>query len=103
MVRLRPRWPLVSGMFDAYVITPHAERQMVRRNLDVDLVDRILAAPEQWFKVGPGRVVLQSKVFMGTPEKMYLVRVFVDIGRRPPEVITAYRTIKIWKYWEDQP
>jgi hypothetical protein len=90
-------------MIDVYVIAPHAERQMVRRDLDVYLVDRILAAPEQWFKVGPGRVVLQSRVFMGTPEEMYLVRVFVDIERRPPEVITAYRTSKTWKYWKHMP
>ncbi len=90
-------------MIDAYVITPHAERQMVRRGLDVHLVDGILAAPEQLFKVAPGRVVLQSRVFMGTPEKMYLVRVFVDIERRPAEVITAYRTSKIWKYWKHIP
>ncbi len=90
-------------MIDVYVITPHAERQMVRRDLDVHLVHGILAAPEQWFKVGPGRVVLQSRVFMGTPEKMYLVRVFVDIERRPPEVITAYRTSQTWKYWKHMP
>ncbi len=90
-------------MIDVYVITPHAERQMVRRDLDVHLVDGILAAPEQGFKVGPGRVVLQSRVFMGTPEKMYLVRVFVDIERRPPGVITVYRTSKIWKYWKHMP
>lgn len=90
-------------MIDAYVVTSHAERQMVRRNLDIDLVYGILAAPEQWFEVGPGRVVLQSRVFMGTPEKMYLVRVFVDIERRPPEVITVYRSSKIWKYWKHMP
>ena len=90
-------------MIDAYVITPHEKRQMVRRDLDVHLVDGILAAPEQGFKVGPGRVVLQSRIFMGTPEKMYLVRVFVDIERRPAEVITAYRTSKIWKYWKHMP
>ena len=90
-------------MIDAYVVTLHAERQMVRRNLDIALVDGILAAPEQWLKAGPGRVVFQSRVFMGTPEKVYLVRVFVDIERRPPEVITAYRTSKIWKYWKHMP
>ena len=90
-------------MFDAYVITPYAERRIERRNLDVDLLSGVLAAPEQWFEVGPGRVALQSRVFMGTPEKGYLVRVIVDIGRRPPEVITAYRTSKIWKYWKGLP
>ncbi|MCH8146183.1 MAG: hypothetical protein IIA55_15845 [Gemmatimonadetes bacterium] len=60
---------------------------MVRRNLDIDLVYGILAAPEQWFEVGPGRVVL----------------LLVDIERRPPEVITVYRSSKIWKYWKHMP
>jgi hypothetical protein len=36
---------------------------------------------------------------MGEPSKTYLVRVFVDIDRSPPEVATAYRTSKVEKYW----
>jgi len=31
--------------------------------------------------------------------RTFLLRVFVDVQRRPPEVITAYRTSKIAKYW----
>jgi hypothetical protein len=27
------------------------------------------------------------------------VRVFVDVDRAPPEVVTAYRTSKLAKYW----
>ncbi len=34
----------------------------------------------------------------GNPDKMYLLRVFVDIDRIPPEVVTVYRTSKITKY-----
>ena len=29
----------------------------------------------------------------------YLLRVFVDLDRDPPEVVTAYRTSKVDKYW----
>jgi hypothetical protein len=36
---------------------------------------------------------------MGAPEKAYLVRVFVDVDRQPAEVVTVYRTSKIYKYW----
>lgn len=39
-----------------------------------------------------GRVVAQAR--MGP----YLMRVFVDVDRSPPEVVTAYRTSKIEKY-----
>jgi len=31
--------------------------------------------------------------------KVYLLRVFVDIDREPPEVVTVYRTSKVRKYW----
>jgi hypothetical protein len=32
-------------------------------------------------------------------KKTYLVRVFVDVDRRPAEVVTVYRTSKMEKYW----
>ena len=66
---------------------------------DEETVRAILLAPEQGFEVRPGRVVLQSKVSTGQPGRAFLVRVFVDIDRRPAEVVTAYRTSKIEKYW----
>lgn len=36
------------------------------------------------------------------PEKIYLLRVFVDIDRQPAEVVTAYRTSKVEKYWKSE-
>jgi uncharacterized protein YuzE len=35
---------------------------------------------------------------MGHPEKMYVVRVIVDVDRNPNEAVTAYRTSKMDKY-----
>ena len=64
------------------------------------MMQRVLAAPEQRLESRPGRIVLQSKVAMGVPARSYLVRVFVDTDRQSPEVVTAYRTSKILKYWE---
>jgi hypothetical protein len=43
--------------------------------------------------------VYQSKLGVGDPPKEYLLRIFVDIDRNPPEVVTVYRTSKIEKYW----
>lgn len=83
-----------------YVITPHAKSKMARRGLQDEMIQRVLAAPEQRLEIRPGRIVLQSKVAMGVPTRSYLVRVFVDTDRQPPEVVTAYRTSKISKYWE---
>jgi hypothetical protein len=30
---------------------------------------------------------------------LYLIRVLVDVDRRPAEVVTVYRTGRIEKYW----
>lgn len=41
------------------------------------------------------RALLQAEKEHGA----YLLRVFVDVDRDPPDVVTAYRTSKIEKYW----
>jgi len=82
-----------------YVVTEHALFEMERRDLAEDAIQEVLRSPEQRFDVRPGRVVLQSRMMMGPSEKQYLVRVVVDVDRQPAEVVTAYRTSKIAKYW----
>lgn len=84
-----------------YVLTPHARFEMERRGISEDLVRQVLAAPGQRVHVRRGREVLQSRITLegGT----YLVRVFVDVDREPAEVVTAYRTSKIEKYWRNEP
>jgi hypothetical protein len=34
---------------------------------------------------------------------VYLIRVIVDVDRKPAEVVTVYRTSKISKYWKESP
>jgi hypothetical protein len=82
-----------------YVITEHAAFEIGRRGLDEDLVRQVLAAPEQRIEVREGRMVFQARVTAGEPAKTYLLRVFVDVDPRPAQVVTAYRTSKIEKYW----
>ncbi len=84
-----------------YIITDHAVRELRRRGLGSQDIDSVLRNPEQRFTLRPGRVVLQSKCREAGVE--YLLRVFVDIDRRPAEVVTAYRTSKVAKYWRNQP
>jgi len=83
-----------------YSISPHAAFEMERRGVDEAVVRRVLAAPEQRESVRLGRDVLQSRIEID--KRTYLVRVFVDIARRPAEVVTAYRTSKIEKYWRNE-
>ena len=84
-----------------YVISEHAALEMKRRGLDEHIVRHVVAAPEQRLPVRSGRDVLQSRLDFGG--KGYLVRVFVDLDRSPAEVVTAYRTSRISKYWRQEP
>jgi hypothetical protein len=80
-----------------YLITPHAAFEMQSRKIAERFVRGILAAPEQRHAVRPGRDVLPSRIALDG--KTYLVRVFVDVDRSPPEVVTVYRTSQVAKYW----
>lgn len=85
-----------------YRLTDHARAEMYRRQIGEEDVARVLAAPEQTETVREGHEVYQARLASGDPPKIYLLRVFVDTDRFPPEVVTAYRTSKIAKYWRPE-
>jgi hypothetical protein len=74
------------------IIPQHAAERMARRQIAEADLRRVLASPEKILSDRPGRVVAQG--MMGS----YLVRVFVDVDRTPPEVVTVYRTSQLRKY-----
>jgi len=84
-----------------WVLTAHAETELRRRGLSRSLIGVVLAAPERRSPFRPGRDVLESRMVLDG--KPYLLRVFVDVDRSPVEVVTAYRTSKIEKYWGEAP
>jgi hypothetical protein len=84
-----------------YSISGHATLEMQRRGIDETAVRAVLAAPDQREAVRSGRDVLRSLIELAG--RRYLVRVFVDVERTPAEVVTAYRTSKIAKYWREGP
>jgi len=86
-----------EGVSD-YVLTPHASREIARRGLSLATIRTVLTAPEQRIEVRPGRAVLQSRI-ADAAGRAFLVRVFVDLERRPAEIVTAYRTSRVAKYW----
>lgn len=81
------------------VFTPHAIFEIIRRSLTEEIVRYVVDYSEQHWDVRKGRHLYQARVKMGFPEKEYLIRVIVDVDRDPPEIVTAYRTSKIEKYW----
>jgi len=83
-----------------YRLTDHARFEMERRGICEADIARVLSAPEQVELVRPGRAVYQSRMQTTESGKAYLLRVFVDIDRQPAEVVTAYWTSKVEKYWK---
>jgi hypothetical protein len=86
-----------------YKLKDHARFEMTRRRITEAEVAKVLSAPEQTESVHVGRAFYQSRIEIGNPPKTYLLRVLVDIDRKPPEVVTAYRTSKVEKYWRVKP
>ena len=80
-------------------MTDHARLEMARRQISAAAVGQVLAAPEQTECVREGRAVYQSRMERDEPPKIYVLRVVVDIDREPSEVVTAYRSSKVQKYW----
>jgi len=90
-------WPITT-----YYLTPHARFEMQRRQISEAEIDEVLSSPEQAETVRPGRIVCQSRFQSDLFNRVYLLRVFVDIDREPPEVVTVYRTSKVEKYWRPE-
>ena len=93
---MEPATPITT-----YRLTDHAQTEMARRHITVADVTHVLAAPEHTEVVRPGRVVYQARVTWGTTATTYLLRVFIEIDRQPPAVVTVYRTSKIAKYGKE--
>ena len=82
-----------------WIVTDHARDELARRRIPLTVVWDVLRRPGQQVAVRPGREVWQTILLLDSPPRPYLVRVVVDIDRAPREVVTAYRTSKIRKYW----
>ena len=74
------------------ILTEHAALQIAKRQLGELELRRVLHSPEEIHEVREGRVVAQAMI------GEHLVRVFIDVDRAPPEIVTAYRTSQIAKY-----
>lgn len=82
------------------VISDHAREAMSRRGLAEAEVRAVAEAPEQVIDIRAGRVLAQSIRVGSTSDEVYLLRVVIDISPAQLEVVTAYRTSRIAKYWK---
>ena len=77
-----------------YVIKPAVRQKIEDHGLTIAEVEAVLAAPEQQVPAYGGRLIYQSRI------GRFLVRVVVEQDRNPSEVVTAYRTSNVSKYWQ---
>ena len=77
---------------------PHALERMKERKIPQDLVIDALSNPDESFENEIGYVVHKIIVDHQT-SKEYLLRVFYLIREGSIEVISAYKTSKLSKYW----
>lgn len=77
----------------------HAEGQLKERNLDKSFVSEALAKPDQVIEGKKGRKIAHK--ITSLKNKEYLLRIVYTEQRDFVEVITAYLTTRIDKYWRE--
>ena len=81
-------------LHDAF-FTLHCIEQCADRGINLDDVRAALCDPEDVLWQGLSRVVVHR--MLGNR----LLPVVVDISTKPPDVVTAYVTSKVLKYWRN--
>lgn len=75
----------------------HALEQIAHRGLSQEIVQLVVSnADKEMMQDEEVRIYQKIVTFEGNSN--FLVRVFVNIVKLPPEVVTVYRTSKIEKY-----
>lgn len=75
------------------VLTEHCLERCASRKIDPATILEALKNPDLVQVVNHGRIVASKLI--GTK----LLRIIVDVDRQPPEVVTAYITSRIQRYW----
>ena len=81
-----------------FEISRHAQEEMNRRRIPLNLVETILQNPQQIVDEYGNIKAYQSIIDLGTG-KDYLIRVIVNDTLDPAKIVTVYKTSKIKKYW----
>ena len=81
-----------------YKISDHCLEQIKQRGISREDIHRVLTKPDMIIKQDEEINVYQSLSF----DKQFVLRIFVNINRKPFLVVTAYKTSKISKYYEDK-
>lgn len=79
-----------------FSLSAHAKERIRDRGLDLQTISLIIKHPDAVQKESDCKQIFQK--IIGEKGSKYLYRIFVNICKQPPLVITAYKTSKIDKY-----
>ena len=74
----------------------HVIDQIEARSLSKQIIEEILQSKEKKI-IKSGNIDIYQKIVIEI-DKPYLYRIFVNNSKKPPLVVTAYKTSKIEKY-----
>jgi len=83
-----------------FVLSRHAEEQLLRRSLNRKIVESVLLNPEQILEDDNDADIIIYQSIVKEEGKLFLYRVFVNTNLFPNVIVTLYRTTKIEKYYE---
>ena len=83
-----------------FVLSKHAEEQIIRRSLSRDVVDAVVLRPDQVVGDESDEDVAIYQSIVKEDDTVFLYRVFVNTKVEPNVIVTAYKTTKIEKYYE---
>lgn len=81
------------------ILSGHAVFEAKRRNIDEGLIRSMVIKPQQKISSKRGRVIVQGRYQDQIEDKEMLLRIIGKETIDKFEVITAYKTSKIKKYW----
>ena len=81
------------------ILSGHAVFEAKRRDIDEELIRSMVMKPQQKISSKKGRVIIQGKYHDQFEDKEMLLRIIGKETLDKFEVITAYKTSKIKKYW----
>lgn len=79
-------------------LSKHALEEMERRGIPREMLELVLAHPQQVVVEREAKKAYQSQMDFGGG-RMYLLRAIVDDSLDPAVVVTVYRARNIQKYW----
>jgi hypothetical protein len=79
-----------------FSFSKHAKERIHDRGLSQKIVSKTINTPDRILQKSECKQVFQKIVKEN--ESTYLYRVFVNICKQPPLIITAYKTSKVDKY-----